>query len=105
MTIDNPITTNNPIYHVGTGWHSLVDEGIRRLEAAGAKEISYKERCGSLTFGCCPCNSVAQDIIENIETRSEVICEECGKPGSQVEVRGWIKTLCQECIKEIQGEK
>ena len=72
---------------------------------AGAKEISYKEKYGLLTFECCPCNSVAQDIIENIETRSEVICEECGKPGSQVEVRGWIKTLCQECMKEIQGEK
>ena len=82
-----------------------MNEGTRRLEAAGAKEISYKEQYGSLTFECCPCNSVAQDIIENIETRSEVICEECGKPGSQVEVRGWIKTLCQECIKEIQGEK
>ncbi|MCF2664725.1 hypothetical protein JQM66_09145 [Oscillibacter valericigenes] len=48
MTIDNPITTNNPIYHVGPGWHSLVDEGIRRLEAAGAKEISYKEKYGLL---------------------------------------------------------
>ena len=105
MTTGNPLTTNNPIYHVGPGWHSLVNEGTRRLEAAGAKEISYKEKCGLLTFECCPCNSVAQDIIENIETRSEVICEECGKPGSQVEVRGWIKTLCQECIKEIQGEK
>ena len=66
MTTGNPLTTNNPIYHVGPGWHSLVNEGTRRLEAAGAKEISYKEKYGSLTFECFPCNSEAQDIIEDI---------------------------------------
>ena len=107
ITTNKHINTDKPVYHVGPGWHSLVDEGTRRLKSAGAKEISYKEKYGSLTFECFPCDSEAQDIIENIETRSEVICEECGKPGSQVEVRGWLKTLCQECImkKRIQGEK
>ena len=86
ITTNKHINTDKPVYHVGPGWYHLVDEGTRRLKAAGAKEISYKEKYGSLTFECFPCDSEAQDIIENIETRSEVICEECGKPGSQVEV-------------------
>ena len=36
------------------------------------------------------------DLIEEAETKSATICEDCGKPG-KLRSGGWIRTLCDEC--------
>jgi len=39
------------------------------------------------------------DLIEQAERDSYKICEICGRPG-EARGGGWIKTLCDKCVKE-----
>ncbi len=42
--------------------------------------------------------------MRELEERSLSVCEECGKEGKQVEHRGWIHTLCDECFEKLKKE-
>ena len=38
-------------------------------------------------------------LIEEAETKSSTICEECGQPG-EYRPGGWVRTLCDTCHSE-----
>ena len=37
-------------------------------------------------------------LLQEAEEVSLCTCEECGKPGVERDVNGWITTLCSECF-------
>lgn len=57
------------------------------------KDIGLKDACDR-----------ANDAITKAEEKSYETCEWCGKPGKR-RGRGWIRTLCDECVElEKQGK-
>ncbi len=87
-------------YTVGIGWHPLVDEGIKRLEALGVNVTECYEKYGTLRFEVDHEPPEATDILEELEERSESICEFCGAAAAEVESDGWVKTLCPVCASK-----
>lgn len=90
-------------YTVGKGWRSLVDEAIQRLEKLGVKVDSCYEKYGTLRFNVYPEPREATNILNEMEDRSQHICERCGATGQEVdivEIGGWIKALCPTCTKQ-----
>jgi hypothetical protein len=89
---------------VGQGWFEVLwdlcvaIEGIARSRAAAGKRliriVQVKEKYGTLRVyvegGC----QEVYDLIDAAETRSESVCEACGKPGNLMEIRGWWQTVC-----------
>lgn len=94
------------VYAVGQGWHSLVDEATERLERLGVKVLRHYEKYGTLRLDVDPEPREATIILNEIEDRSQHICEHCGATGGEVEVdimqlnSTWIKTLCPTCFKQ-----
>lgn len=89
-------------YTVGKGWHPLVDEATERLNSIGVKVLSHFEKYGTLQFNVEPEPLEAIIILNEIEDRSHQTCEMCGATGSEVsevEFKGWVKTLCPTCQK------
>lgn len=96
----------------GDGWFLILWELCRELErlAERARELDpdlgvtasqVKEKFGTLRFYL---NAVHADVYDEVHTlvdraekRSAVTCEYCGRPGRQVNPRGWVRTLCEEC--------
>lgn len=89
-------------YAVGKGWHPLVDEATNRLSKLGVKVTSHFEKYGTLQFTVEPEPLEAISILNEIEDRSQQICEMCGATGpevNEVEFSSWVKTLCPTCFK------
>lgn len=59
-----------------------------------------KEKFGTLRF-CCGATETIHKYIRLAERLSAVTCEDCGEPGSRIEHRGWISTLCDSCRKKL----
>lgn len=58
-----------------------------------------KEKLGGLRFYYNGGDEYIRGLVSMAESMSEVICEECGKPGKR-RSGGWIVTLCDEHAKE-----
>lgn len=78
---------------VGKGWHGLIDEFYDKYPEEWVNQV--KEKYGSL----CLYHNGTDDSIDlefSIRERSSHMCEECGTPCEQSEVRGWTYTLCDK---------
>lgn len=80
---------------VGKGWAGLVEEAYGVL-LDGACVTQVKEKFGGLRFYYH--DVVDHPEIDEIEERSESVCETCGAPGRGI-VRpgGWLVTACLTC--------
>lgn len=84
----------------GDGWHDLIDTLCaciqQRIESTGESvQVSQvKEKFGSLRFYVVGGDEQIKGMIDLAESLSEKICEECGRPGKQKNVKGWIITRC-----------
>ena len=99
-------TDRPPLYYVGSvgdGWLPLLKELIQDLIGLGwNKQIcDIKEKFGGLRFYIAGGSDEIFDRIDKAESDSYKICETCGEPG-EVRQGGWIKTLCDNCIKPKQ---
>ncbi len=83
---------------VGPGWHDLLVRLVTDLLALGWNgEVSQvKEKFGGLRFYINAGTSELWDRIDVAESESLRTCEECGKPGSMRNKRGWLSTRCDE---------
>lgn len=89
-------------YAVGKGWHPLVDEAAEKLNGIGVKVFSHYEKYGTLQFDVEPVSMEAIAVLNEIEDRSQHICEMCGAAGPEVSgdvLHGYVKTLCPACRK------
>lgn len=83
---------------VGPGWSDIVRPLVERCNDEGVRIVQVKEKFGGLRFyvDSAPRGSGLFDAIRKAEAKSFETCEECGKPGKQVSVRGWQRTRCEE---------
>ncbi|MBO0979279.1 hypothetical protein IPV10_01720 [Microbacterium sp. SD291] len=91
------------IIEAGPGWFDLItrlDAQLAHLSPGYAVE-QWKTKYGTLRYYARPediddidSQMTFNEIIHNAEDESTNICEECGAPGQQVTLRGWIWTLC-----------
>ena len=97
----------------GDGWYELIFELSKSLEKLilelPEKErehyyaMQVKEKFGSLRFYVSYGTDEMFTLIDEAETRSESICEVCGKPGIMRKDYGWIYTSCEACLKPTDG--
>jgi len=87
-------------FSVGNGWLGLVRMCIEELIDAGwnKETCQVKEKFGGLRFYVNAASDEQFRIITKYEDLSYVTCEDCGKPGKE-RPGGWIRTLCNDCVK------
>lgn len=82
---------------IGPGWHTLAIQAIDEIEKTGGWIVQVKEKFGGIRIYC---HGGEADVIDTIvkaaEQKSLQICEECGKPGTLMDVGGWYKTRCND---------
>jgi hypothetical protein len=97
----------------GDGWFGILRDCIQRMKDAIANSIyaselksetkclQIKEKFGTLRIYLSAYAHWLQTILEDAETESEDICEECGGLGRSCKPLGfYIHTLCQTCEKQ-----
>jgi len=104
----------------GDGWHWLIDnlcEAIQfeidqkavfiennksnpevDLENQQIEVAQVKEKFGALCFYATNTTTHARNIIDFAEGLSNSICEICGSTKDVTQTKGWVKTLCKECL-------
>jgi hypothetical protein len=90
------ITLDEAKEMVGPGWGQLIEQIYNALPE-NAVICQIKEKFGGLRFYVDNISQELQHMIGELETKSETICELCGKPG-KTDRHGWWKTLCPECF-------
>jgi hypothetical protein len=85
------MTLTDAQMQVGPGWGWIVAWGFHRCLKNGWRIYQIKEKYGTLRF-------YADGNMDDIEIRSECVCEECGRPG-KLRNTGWWKTLCDKCAE------
>lgn len=89
-------------YLVGPGWWALLDQQFTRMREIDPEvDVDVKEKYGMarVDFGTEkdgafePLHKIALET----EEQSGHICEICGQPGTVVNERGWLSTLCGRC--------
>jgi len=86
---------------VGDGWYQLIFNLSVELEARHSEEfpvtaIQVKEKYGGLRFYVGYASDEMQKLIDEAESASYTICEDCGAPG-KASGNAWIRTLCEKC--------
>ena len=84
------------------GWHDIIAELINELISLGwnKKICQIKEKYGGLRFYLDEGDEKMMETIDKYERKSHTVCELCGSAGSTNKVKGWWKTLCEECQRE-----
>jgi len=107
----DPTLQNNLMafgFEVGRGWLPLVYETLDKIQAIvdGDKldlEITQvKEKYGELRIYTTGYTEKIDDIIQEAADKSVTVCDQCGKEGKLVQVRGWWMTRCEECLRNME---
>lgn len=91
----------------GDGWEPLIRRLSEKLEAEILKQedtsLFYadqvKEKFGGLRFYMSAYTDAMHAAIREAEEEAWKTCEHCGAPGKP-RPGGWIKTLCDECVRK-----
>jgi ribosomal protein L37AE/L43A len=88
---------------VGNGWVPLLDKLCSDLVDLGWNRqiLQIKEKFGTLRFYARETTVEMDNLIHKAEQDSSRICESCGEFAVLRTDRGWLKTLCNKCNKEI----
>lgn len=98
------------------GWNKILENLITKISEIDIYKVvrifQIKEKFGTLRFYIeftepqLPYNNIIIDYSDDIyklitetEKLSAITCERCGKTPAKVTGKGWIKTLCDECVK------
>ena len=91
-------------FEIGNGWYDIINKLSEKLEHLNntkyidnpVEAVQVKEKYGSLRFYLSGYNDDVHQLVNEAELKSEVTCEECGKPGV-ARNEHWIRTLCDVC--------
>jgi hypothetical protein len=108
-------------FEVGDGWYVLLDELMSSItnhiknhnkwnvsETIGPidfKITQVKEKFGGLRFYGYGGDSVIEGMINFAENMSYRICETCGSMTGVGQTKGWIYTICWNCLQENERAK
>jgi len=95
---------------VGLGWHGLVDQFYKDMDALGVEYQvdQIKEKFGCLRIYITTTGvdfKTAYSIVQEVEEASSKICENCGSPGTIRDDMSWILTLCDDCYQKVKYSK
>lgn len=96
---------------VGPGWFDLIirlDQELSRL-SPGYDVEQCKSKYGTLRYYAHPNDPedidgqlAFNELILAAENQSATICEQCGNPGQQISLGGWIYTLCPQHTEQAR---
>lgn len=91
------------------GWYWLIDnlcENIQlyidnneHLNIDQVVATQVKEKFGGLRFYYTGGDKKIDGMVNQVENMSYNICEKCGSFDDVTQTKGWIKSLCKNCIK------
>lgn len=84
------------------GWLGLVLDTDARLAAVNPdyRIVEVKEKLGMLRFSVAPpVTEPLREVIQDAESTSVGICQNCGASGAGSVDGGFIATLCDACIR------
>ena len=85
---------------VGAGWRNVVDKAVADIqECEGGYVVQVKEKFGGLRIYAY--GEGVDEICDRAEKAVKNVCEFCGRDGKIHTIRGWYKTLCEDCHKEF----
>lgn len=104
-------------FECGPGWYSLIND----ICARGEKEcktliargypveqtplaVQVKEKFGGLRFYAHNCSDSLFDFIEDQCSKSESLCDECGKP-SVISGDTWLSSTCASCNEKLKEDR
>lgn len=88
------------------GWYPLIYETLDKIQAIVDRDnlnleiTQVKEKRGELRIYISNYTDEIGDAIDEATRKSITICEQCGKEGGLVEIGGWCKSLCPECLEK-----
>lgn len=89
------------------GWYFLIDNLMNsiqnycknnNIEPINITQI--KEKWGGLSFYYYGGDKMIDGMVWLAEHMSYHICEECGSIKNVSQTKGWVKTLCEDCMKK-----
>ena len=93
---------------IGPGWWPILDRVLEEIAETEPKadeinpsSVEIKEKYGGLRIYIAHRFQDSGHITKLLQEAEEVslcTCEECGRPGAERDVNGWITTLCSECF-------
>ena len=96
-------------FECNDGWYWLINslcdsiqnyiENNKHCEICQVETIQVKEKFGSLNFYFTGGDEYIGGMVHLAENQSYDICENCGSTNNIKQTDGWIKTLCENCIK------
>lgn len=97
----------------GDGWFMLLDNLLSSIESHLNPENTWprkeriplqidqiKEKFGGLRFYYHGGDNEVRGMVRLTEHLSYSICEECGSTKNVTQTKGWIITLCEDCMKK-----
>lgn len=85
------------------GWFGILDalcQSIqKRVDSTQQTQVrirQVKEKFGELRFYYTHGDEFIKEAVETAEALSLQTCEECGRSGKQMNVKGWVITRCSE---------
>lgn len=99
-----------------SGWYDLLNDAFAKIEVeiekiikeepnipeeALPKATQVKEKFGTLRLYVNTFNDAIAAIIREAEAKSAITCELCGQPGELCTTGGWLKTMCNTCMLEL----
>ena len=104
------------------GWFELIDTLCNKIQshidwrARNVQDVSIidnlqvvaeqiKEKFGGLRFYVTGGDDATDAFISFAETISLKTCENCGHPGQQKSISGWIHTACDPCFEKRAWRK
>lgn len=96
----------------GDGWYWLLDNLMDSIQGYidgnGKPQVQaaqIKEKFGGLRFYTNGNDELVDGMIWLAEHMSYNICEHCGSTKNVSQTKGWITTLCEDCMKEINNKR
>lgn len=96
----------------GDGWYWLIDMLCKQLQfdidENNQPQIlasQVKEKYGGLRFYTVGSTEKQEAQISLAETMSYHICEKCGSTKNVSQTKGWITSLCEDCMRKYKNDK
>jgi len=92
-------------FECGEGWYLILKnlfEAISKLDLPESFEIlQVKEKFGGLRVYTNSSTDEVDALIDKAEEESLITCEVCGAFAKPSTRGGWVKTICENCLKDI----
>ena len=96
----------------GDGWYAIIDHLCETLQndidKNGCPQVvaaQVKEKFGGLRFYVNGATNEQYNLIHFVESLSYKVCENCGSTKEVKQTKGWIQSLCPECMKNKENKK